>query len=156
MRPLSFQALLQRCFAEYRDKGSFFDIPEAHFWKPSTDTRVRIFSSCAANPVGPAAGPHTQLAQNIVAAWLSGGRYIELKTVQKLDSLTVKKPCIDATDEAYNVEWSTELSLEAAYDEYLKAWFLLHVLEALMAGGGAPGATDTRAPNDRRWPVSTS
>src|SRR5208337_2887544 len=85
-----------------------------------------------ANPIGPAAGPHTQLAQNIIAAWLAGGRYFELKTVQKLDALVIDKPCIDAADEAYNVEWSTELSLDAAYEEYLKAWVALHFFGALM------------------------
>ena len=82
--------------------------------------------------LGPAAGPHTQLAQNILCAYLAGARAIELKTVQKLDSLEIDKPCIDAADEGYNVEWSTELSLDAAYDEYLKAWFLLHAAEALI------------------------
>ena len=100
--------------------------------------QARIFSSTAANPIGPAAGPHTQLAQNIIAAWLAGGRYFELKTVQKLDALTVEKPCIDAADEGYNVEWSTELSLDEAYDEYLKAWFALHFLETLL--GQSPGS----------------
>ncbi len=45
------------------------------------------FSRRAATPVGPAAGPHTQLAQNIVLAWLAGGRIIELKTVQIKDKL---------------------------------------------------------------------
>jgi len=54
----------------------------------------------------------------------------ELKTVQKLDSLQFDKPCIDARDEGYNTEWSTELSLEQAYDEYVKAWILLHSIEA--------------------------
>ena len=32
-------------------------------------------------------------------------------------------------DEGYNTEWSTELSLEEAYDEYVKAWVILHLLE---------------------------
>ena len=58
-------------------------------------------------PCGPAAGPHTQLAQNIIAAYLTGSRF-EVKTVQILDGedLPVSKPCI-AADECYNVEWST-------------------------------------------------
>ena len=51
------------------------------------------------------------LAQNIVAAWLCGARYIELKTVQTLDELDVPKPCIDMQDEGYNVEWSQELKV---------------------------------------------
>ncbi|HVO38228.1 MAG TPA: putative selenate reductase subunit YgfK [Spirochaetia bacterium] len=142
MRPIPFRQLVLRCLAEYRAKGSIFDIAADHFWRPSAARRVSIFSSSAENPVGPAAGPHTQLAQNIVAAWLTGGRYFELKTVQKLDSLTIEKPCIDASDEGYNVEWSTELSLDQAYDEYLKAWMVLHVFDALVgaSGMGAPPA----------------
>jgi putative selenate reductase len=140
MRPVPFRELVLRCLAEYTAAGSIFDIPEAHFWKAKGARPARIFSSGAANPVGPAAGPHTQLAQNIVAAWCTGGRYIELKTVQKMDSLAVEKPCIAAADEGYNVEWSTELSLEEAYDEYLKAWMLLHFLETLfeLSGSASP------------------
>ncbi|HEY9595187.1 MAG TPA: putative selenate reductase subunit YgfK, partial [Spirochaetia bacterium] len=131
MRPLPFRELVLRSFAELRAKGSLFDVPTAHFWAPVGSARARIFSTTAANPVGPAAGPHTQLTQNIVCAWLAGGRYIELKTVQKLDELVVEKPCIDAADEGYNVEWSQELTLDQSYDEYLKAWVFLHALEAL-------------------------
>jgi putative selenate reductase len=138
MRPVPFRELTLRCLAELRQKGSIFDIPQEHFWKPAGRNAAGIFSSTAVNPVGPAAGPHTQLTQNIIASWLSGGRYIELKTVQKLDSLTVEKPCIDAADEGYNVEWSTELSLDQAYDEYLKAWIMVHVLHALTSDGRAP------------------
>ncbi|MDN6229042.1 MAG: putative selenate reductase subunit YgfK, partial [Enterobacterales bacterium] len=82
-------------------------------------------------PMGPAAGPHTQLAQNIIVSWLTGGRFIELKTVQILDRLELDKPCIDAEDECFNTEWSTEFTLQKAHDEYLKAWFVLHLLEAL-------------------------
>jgi putative selenate reductase len=138
MRLVPFRDLLLRCMAEMRTKGSIFDIPADHFWKPRTTTQARIFTSASANPVGPAAGPHTQLAQNIIAAWLAGGRYFELKTVQKLDALVIEKPCIDAADEGYNVEWSTELSLDQAYEEYLKAWVALHFLETLL--GQKPGS----------------
>ena len=81
-------------------------------------------------PCGPAAGPHTQLAQNIIAAYLTGSRFFEVKTVQILDGedLPVSKPCIAAADECYNVEWSTELRVPQAYDEYVKAWFVLKLL----------------------------
>ena len=59
-----------------------------------------------------------------------GSRFFELKTVQKLDGedLPVSKPCIKAEDEGYNVEWSTELYVPQAFDEYVKAWFALHVI----------------------------
>ena len=64
-----------------------------------------------------------------MVSWLTGGRFIELKTVQIMDRLEIEKPCIDAEDEGYNTEWSTEYTLPKAYDEYLKAWFALHLLE---------------------------
>jgi putative selenate reductase len=138
MRPLSFAGLIERCFDEPRARRTVFDLPVAHFWRPQAERRASMLSSSAANPVGPAAGPHTQLSQNIVCAWLAGGRYIELKTVQKLDALSVGKPCIDAADEGYNVEWSTELGLEESWKEYLKAWMAIHLLDAVL--GAAPSA----------------
>jgi putative selenate reductase len=82
--------------------------------------------------LGPAAGPHAQLTQNILAAYLAGSRFIELKTVQIMDGEELRKcvarPCINAMDEGYNVEWSTELTVQQAFEEYVKAWFLVHVL----------------------------
>ena len=147
MRPLPYRQLILRALAEYRKKASIFDIPGDHFWRPEPSAAVPIFSSAAANPVGPAAGPHTQLAQNILAAWLAGARYVELKTVQALDELKIEKPCIDAADEGYNVEWSTELSLEAAADEYIKAWFLLHAFETLMGPESGQAGEGPRRPS---------
>jgi putative selenate reductase len=79
-------------------------------------------------PFGVAAGPQTQMAQNIIASWLVGARLIELKTIQTLDELDVHKPCIDVTDEGYNVEWSQELKVHESFDEYLRAWVLIHAL----------------------------
>jgi putative selenate reductase len=82
--------------------------------------------------VGPAAGPQTQLAPNILVAYLSGARFMELKTVQEIDGANLRKavlkPCIQAEDEGYNCEWSTELTVPQAYDEYLKAYFAIAVL----------------------------
>jgi len=82
--------------------------------------------------VGAAAGPQTQLANNILVAYLTGARFMELKTVQKIDGAelrkAVAKPCILAEDEGYNCEWSTELTVPEAYDEYLKAYFAIAVL----------------------------
>ena len=74
------------------------------------------------------------MTQNIVTAYLVGGRFFELKTVQKLDNLQFDKPCIDARDEGYNTEWSTELSLRQAFDEYVKAWVLLYLIESIFTG----------------------
>ncbi|MEI6764929.1 MAG: putative selenate reductase subunit YgfK [Bacteroidota bacterium] len=91
------------------------------------------------SPVGVAAGPHTQMAQNLIAAYLCGARYLELKTVQTLDELNVSKPCIDMQDEGYNVEWSQELRIRESFEEYLKAWIILHLLHHKAGIAGKPG-----------------
>lgn len=90
-------------------------------------------------PLGLAAGPHTQMALNIVAGWLCGARYIELKTVQTLDELDVPKPCIDMQDEGYNCEWSQELKTDQTFREYLHAWALIHILHRELGFKGPVG-----------------
>lgn len=92
-------------------------------------------------PVGPAAGPHTQLAQNLTAAYAGGARFFELKTVQTLDGpdLPVSKPCIDARDECYNVEWSTELRVPEAMGEYIKGWYALKLISKEFSLGSPDG-----------------
>lgn len=131
MRPIPFSELLERIFGEYRNHNSIFSINRDQFYKDKGKRSVKVFNQECSTPMGPAAGPHTQLGQNIVASYLVGSRFIELKTVQIMDHLEIAKPCIDARDEGYNVEWSTEYTLEKAYDEYLKAWIALHIVEAL-------------------------
>ena len=132
MRPVPFEELLTRIFDEYQHHHSIFGIPEQQFYSPVVHRQLSVFGESCATPVGPAAGPHTQLAQNIITSWLTGGRFIELKTVQILDKLELEKPCIDAEDECFNTEWSTEFTLVKAADEYLKAWFILHLLEEIL------------------------
>ncbi len=139
MRPIPFRELIRRMFQEYTAQRSIFGIPEIHFFKKQNANRVNVCNDQCDTPMGPAAGPHTQMTQNIIAAYLTGGRFMELKTVQRLDSLEIEKPCIDARDEGYNTEWSTEYSLEKAYDDYIKAWFILHLVEELFELGLTPG-----------------
>lgn len=128
MRPVPFEELLKQAVGEYREKGSFFYVPVTPV--DLKIPKVRISGRQVEAPIGPAAGPHTQLAQNIVAAYAAGARYFELKTVQVLegDSLGLIKPCIYVKDEAYNTEWSTELTVKEALKEYVKAWYLLKLL----------------------------
>ncbi len=111
--------------------GYIFGIPEELFFRPSDNDRFRIkrFGRLLETPVGLAAGPHTQLAPNIISGWLTGARYIELKTIQDLDHIEVTKPCIDMRDEGYNCEWSQELNIDQSFLEYLKAWVILHLLK---------------------------
>jgi putative selenate reductase len=104
------------------------------------DLSVAIHGHKASTPFGPAAGPHTQLAQNIVLAWLAGGRVMELKTVQIRDDLAIPRPCIDMQTVGFNVEWSQELNLQQSLEEYVKAAMLIEIAKA---EGLAPGFGDT-------------
>jgi putative selenate reductase len=134
MRTLPFEELLGWILAELEDRKAVFGIPRDVFFAPHEDAPYTstLFGHHLATPIGPAAGPHTQLAQNILAAWLCGGRFIELKTVQIMDELEIPRPCIDMEDEGYNVEWSQELRLHESLDEYVKAWVLVHVLRRVL------------------------
>lgn len=122
--------LLQWIIAEEKT-GSIFGIPKDLFFFPKDSDPFKMdrYQQSLETPIGVAAGPHTQLSQNIIASWLTGARYIELKTVQVLDELEITKPCIKMEDEGYNCEWSQELRLEESYHEYLNAWILLHLLK---------------------------
>ncbi|WP_227765614.1 putative selenate reductase subunit YgfK [Zhaonella formicivorans] len=129
MRAIPFKKLLDWVFEEYQEYGTIFGIPKDKFYKKASDKQIKLFGESIGTPVGPAAGPNTQLAQNIVASYLTGSRFFELKTVQILDELEFPKPCIRAEDECYNTEWSTELSIQGAFEEYVKAWFIVHILQ---------------------------
>ncbi|EEG54702.1 putative selenate reductase subunit YgfK [Enterocloster asparagiformis] len=127
MTPIPFGNLMNWILKEHK-KGAIFGVRRPFVADPSHT--YEIFGRKLETPFGPAAGPHTQLAQNIVASYVAGSRFFELKTVQKLDGedLPVNKPCIKADDECYNCEWSTELYVPQAFDEYVKAWFACQVV----------------------------
>ncbi|MCF7823006.1 MAG: putative selenate reductase subunit YgfK [Candidatus Marinimicrobia bacterium] len=130
LHPVSIQHLISWMLAEFRT-DHLFGIHRDLFFvpKPSDPFQMMRYGQVLETPIGVAAGPHTQLSQNIIAAWLCGARYMELKTVQTLDELEISKPCIDMQDEGYNCEWSQELKLEQSLDEYLNAWIGIHVLK---------------------------
>lgn len=117
--------------SEYNSRREIFGIPESLFFNPDMHKGIgmKIFGHQLNTPIGVAAGPHSQMAQNIITAWLCGASYIELKTIQTLDELEVSKPCIDMQDEGYNCEWSQELRIEESFEEYLKAWIIIHLLQ---------------------------
>jgi len=139
--PVAISHLLRLIFRELDNDTGVFGIPQELFFVPRDNEALRteIFAHKMHSPVGVAAGPHTQLAQNIVAAWLMGSRYIELKTVQTLDEIEVPKPCIDMQDEGYNCEWSQELTIKESYNEYLNAWIIIHILNHRLGWGNDPG-----------------
>lgn len=139
MRPIPFGGLMEWILKEYRSQGTVFGVPKGPVYgsaRPMFNEKVEV-------PLGPAAGPHTQLAQNIIAAYVSGARFFELKTVQIMDgeelSKCVNKPCITAGDECYNCEWSTELTVPQAFDEYVKAWFACKLLSRELKLGSDDG-----------------
>ncbi|PIE36205.1 putative selenate reductase subunit YgfK [candidate division KSB3 bacterium] len=132
MRLIPFGKMLKWIVNEYTEHHSIFGVHESHFFRKETDLTFTLLNEQCDTILGPAAGPHTQMTQNLIVSYLVGGRFLELKTTQKLDALEFDKPCIDARDEGYNTEWSTELSLGGAFDEYLKAWIILHVLERFL------------------------
>ncbi len=127
--PIPLERLVSLTLSEIRS-NRFLGIPGSLFFTPlaSDPFRMERYSQMLESPIGVAAGPHTQLAVNIIAAWLCGARYIELKTIQTLDELEVSKPCIDMQDEGYNCEWSQELRIQQSFQEYLNAWIMIHIL----------------------------
>lgn len=129
--PISVRKLFTLIETEYSTRKEIFGIPEKLFFQPEKyeSLSMEMFGQNLDSPIGVAAGPHTQMAQNIISAWLCGARYIELKTIQTLDELEISKPCIDMQDEGYNCEWSQELRIQESFDEYLKAWVLIHLLQ---------------------------
>ena len=139
---ISIDRLMGWILREYHRDGTIFGIHKALFFVPKKDGILQMtrYGKTLETPLGVAAGPHTQMAQNIIAAWLVGCRYIELKTVQTLDDLEISKPCIDMEDEGYNCEWSQELKIEDAFDEYLNAWVVIHVLRDMFGWDTCPGS----------------
>jgi putative selenate reductase len=145
--PQPLEALLRRMEREpaSSEDRPLFDLPAAKQWHgspPGLDLSRSFHHERAATVVGPAAGPHTQLAQNIALSYLAGARIMELKTVQVLDTLKIPRPCIDAANVGFNVEWSQELRIEQSIEEYAKAALLLAALKrAGLPDGLAPAET---------------
>jgi len=144
LTPWPLRDLLGRAVVELDARGAIFDLPTGKWHRPpdGVDLADTVGGHAVGTPLGPAAGPHTQLAQNLALGWLAGARTLELKTVQVLDELEIPRPCIDMAAEGYNVEWSQELRLDESLREYAKAALLIAVLRAwepVRAAMGEPG-----------------
>lgn len=138
MIPIPFRELMTWVTTEYQREGSVFGVHRPY---KAGVKKLPIFGETIETPFGPAAGPNTQLAQNIIASYFGGARFFELKTVQKMDgadlAACINRPCILAEDECYNCEWSTELYVQQAFEEYVKAWCALKIM-AKVYGLGDP------------------
>ena len=140
MRPIPFAQLMDWILTENAEKGSIFGVRKIVRHEGGAEP---IFNEKIETPFGPAAGPNSQLAQNIVASYVAGARFFEVKTVQVMDgeelSKCVAKPCIVAEDECYNCEWSTELEVPQALAEYVKAWWACKLLAKELGLGDPDG-----------------
>ena len=128
LRPAPFADLAARLYREPVTQDALFELPRRKWWLPDRDTpdfSVDFHGRRVGNPAGPAAGPHTQMAQNILLSYVAGGRVLELKTVQVNDRLDIPRPCIDMTNVGYNVEWSQELRVEESLREYVAGAMLV-------------------------------
>ena len=140
MYPIPFRSLMNWIVTEYAREGEIFGV---HVPYHASGKTLPIFGERIETPFGPAAGPNSQLTQNIIASYMAGARFFEVKTVQKMDgeelARCVPRPCILAADEGYNQEWSTELEVRQAQDEYIKAWCALKVLSKVYGFGDPDG-----------------
>ena len=93
MTPIPFRQLMTWITTEYAGEGSVFGVHRP--FHPSGKT-LPIFGETIETPFGPAAGPNTQLAQNIVAGYFAGrlhqpplhsgrGRVLQLRVVHGAD-----------------------------------------------------------------------
>ncbi len=141
MYPIPFKDLMNWVITERKNSGEIFGIHTEYKADPSKT--LPIFGEKIETPFGPAAGPNSQLAQNIIASYVAGARFFEVKTVQQMDgedlARCVPRPCILADDEGYNQEWSTELEVRQALDEYIKAWCALKVMAKVWGYGDPDG-----------------
>jgi len=138
-----FVDMIQRMRLEFQNQQAIFDLPARKWYLPPTgsdtpDLSVRFHDRAVGNGSGPASGPQTQMAQNIVLSWLAGGRIMELKTVQVNDELKISRPCIDAANIGYNIEWSQELRVAVSLDQYVQGAMLIHMLRHAPAVFGNP------------------
>ena len=95
MIPIPFRELMTWVTAEYQRDGSVFGVHKPY---KAGVKKLPIFGERIETPFGPAAGPATQLAQNIIAGYFGGARFFELKTVKQLEGAELAacnaRPCI--------------------------------------------------------------
>lgn len=127
--PVPLAVVVRRLIRDAAEGRLLGESPEGWWLPAGPSLAVTLFGRRAGNPFGPAAGPHTQLAPNLVRAWLAGGRVLELKTVQAHASAGIPRPSIRLADAGYNVEHAQELSPPEALSEYAKAAALVAILD---------------------------
>ena len=74
MTPIPFRELMTWITTEYRRDGAVFGVHKPY---KAGVKKLPIFGETIETPFGPAAGPNTQLAQNIIAGYFAGARFFE-------------------------------------------------------------------------------
>ena len=74
MYPIPFRSLMNWAVTEYAREGEMFGVHSVYRADGKT---LPIFGEKIETPFGPAAGPNSQLAQNIIASYLAGARFFE-------------------------------------------------------------------------------
>ncbi|MCR4806074.1 MAG: putative selenate reductase subunit YgfK [Lachnospiraceae bacterium] len=132
LKPLTFDHLMRWILKEQKKSGSIFGVRD--FYQANPFKTLQIGNDRIETPFGPAAGPHTQYAQSIIAAYAAGCRFFELRTVCPRD--LNQDPEISVGSEAINVEGAGNLNFEESYAEYCKAWVAIKALSVEYKMGG--------------------
>ena len=61
MRPIQFSKLMNWIKTEYQNEQSIFGIHENKFYRNKSGKTIELFGDKISSPVGPAAGPNSQL-----------------------------------------------------------------------------------------------
>lgn len=132
--PIPFRELMRWITTEYQQNGSVFGVAKPF---QATPRKLPIFGEYIETPIGPAAGPHTQFAQNIVAAYFAGARFFELETVgtEPVEGTAL----IDAEDECSHNGCPSSLPAEEAFAEYVKAWCACKIMAKVYGLGDGEG-----------------
>lgn len=69
-----FAGFMNWILEEKKTKGTVFGIRKPY--TADAGQSLMIFGRALETPFGPAAGPHTQLCQNLVAAYCAGSRFL--------------------------------------------------------------------------------
>ena len=74
MYPIPFASLMNWVVTEYAQSGDIFGVHKKY---EATGKSLPIFGERIETPFGPAAGPNSQLAQNIIAAYFAGDKDVQ-------------------------------------------------------------------------------
>ena len=133
MYPIPFKDLMRWVMTERENNRKIFGIHKEY--KADPNKTLPIFGEKIETPFGPAAGPNTQLSENIIAGYFTGARFFELKTVQKMDGEDLAK-CIrgvcedreayarfsQGALERYRTLFTQEQMIEKCLNIYDKLW----------------------------------